>query len=240
MFQDLSAASPDPKVQIRCAEGVGKGYVRLDNDAGVQEQIDLLFTGYLADYPREAASSVLDIGEEYYWAAQRAAKKKNTKSAAAAYEKGIGVLTGALPHLPSADIRSMALYMIGLDWYLKDWYSAAIAFTDSVQADPKHRFADAMHWLVADCYEKLKKEGSVSAEDADGMIEYGYQTLFDNYPGSPIIERAALRLGEISLARGKPASACVYFNWFLDHAHADDGRIPDVYYLMTKMEGGCQ
>lgn len=238
LYQDLSAASSDPKVQIRCAEGIGKGYVRLDNDAGVQEQMDRLYTDFFPDHPKEAVDSVLDIGEEYYWAAQAAAMRKDPQSAAVFYEKGINVLSGTLPILPDADTRCMAFYMIGLDyWYLEQWLPAADAFIDSVEANSQFMFADAMHWLVADCYEKLKQNGSVSAETADGMIEWGYQTLFNEYPGSPRTEHAALRLGEINLERGQPVTACLYFNWFLDHAFEKDMRIAAVEKILEGMQG---
>lgn len=237
LFRDLSSASPDPKVQIRCAEGIGKGYVRLGNDVGVQEQIDLLITQFLADYPKEAASSVLDIGEEYYWAAQRAAMNNDAQSAAAAYVKGINVFTDVLPVLPNDDIRCMAFYMMGLDyWYLKQWQPAADAFEVSIEANPQFIFAGAMHSLISHCYEKLKAVGELTAEEADPVIEWGYQTVFDQYPDGYLGEIAALRLGEINLARGMPVTACLYFNWFLDRVDADDGRILEVQRILEGKE----
>jgi hypothetical protein len=51
----------------------------------------------------------------------------------------------------------------------------------AIDADPRHEFAGSMHWLVSDCYEKLKRDGAVSVEEADPVIEWGYQTLFDRY-----------------------------------------------------------
>ena len=51
---------------------------------------------------------------------------------------------------------------------------------------------------------------------------------------------AALKLGKIHLARGKPVSACVYFNWFLDYGHAADGQIADVGRILERMEGRGQ
>jgi tetratricopeptide (TPR) repeat protein len=237
LFKDLSTTNSDPKVQIHCAEGIGKGYVRLDNDAGVHEQIDLLITQFLAEYPKEAASSALDIGKEYYWIAQQATMNNDKESAAAAYEKGIDVFADALPSLPDDDTRCSAFYMMGLDyWYLKQWQQAADAFMDAIDSNPRFEYAGATHWLISDCYENLKREGQIPGDEADPAIEWGYQTLFEQYPETHVVEYAAVRLGEINLARGRPATACMYFNWFLDRADVNDGRIGLVRRILEGKE----
>ena len=166
----------------------------------------------------------------------------DSESAVAAYEKGIGVFADALPVLPNEETRCMAFYMMGLDyWYLEQWQPAADSFLASIEADPQFRFAGAMHWLISECYEKLKAAGQVRSEDADPVIEWGYQTVFDQYPDDPIVEHAALRLGEINLARGLPVTACVYFNWFLDRAGVQDGRAGEVRRILEgKGIGGCR
>ena len=107
----------------------------------------------------------------------------------------------------------------------------------SIEINPGHRLVGAMHWLISDCYEKLKLAGEVLAEEADPVIEWGYQTLFDNYPDNRDVGYAALKLGKIHLARGESVSACVYFNWFLDYEHAADGQIADVGRILEQMEG---
>jgi len=77
----------------------------------------------------------------------------------------------ALPMLPDDDTRCSAFYMMGLDyWYLKQWQPAADAFLESIEANPQFRFAGAIHWLVSNCYEKLKAAEEASAQDADPVI----------------------------------------------------------------------
>jgi len=49
----------------------------------------------------------------------------------------------------------------------------------SVEIDPNHQHAGSMHWLISDCYENLRDEGVLTAEEADPVIEWGYKTLFD-------------------------------------------------------------
>ena len=110
----------------------------------------------------------------------------------------------------------------------------------SIEINPAHVYAGAMHWLVSDCYEKLEKSGHISSEEADPLIEWGYKTLFDNYPDSRDVEYAAIQLGKIHLARGEPVSACVYFNWFLDRDPFDTDRMRVIQNYMAGTEGGCQ
>ena len=96
---------------------------------------------------------------------------------------------------------------------------------DAIDSNPRFEYAGATHWLISDCYENLKREGQIPGDEADPAIEWGYQTLFEQYPETHVVEYAAVRLGEINLARGRPATACMYFNWFLDRADVNDGRI---------------
>ena len=72
----------------------------------------------------------------------------------------------------------------------------------------------------------------MTAAEADPLIEWGYQTLFDQYPDSRDVEYAAIQLGKIHLARGEPASACVYFNWIMDRVEPDDGRVAMIQRLL--------
>lgn len=76
-------------------------------------------------------------------------------------------------------------------------------------------------------------------------MEWGYQAVFERYPQPPYpafeADYAALRLGEPNWARGRPATACVYFNWVLDRADVDDGRIAVVQRILEgKGLGGCR
>jgi tetratricopeptide (TPR) repeat protein len=240
LYQDLYAMNPESKVRLRCDEGIARAYVRLGDDAKVQEQVDRIYADYYTDNPSGVAFYVLAIGEEYYNHAQAAAGRGDEDSARAAYVKSINLLEEAIPTLPEDRYRCMASYMIGLDyWYLEEWLPAAEAFLDAIQANPRFEFAGSMHRLVSGCYENLKLEGQIDNEEADPIIEWGYQTVFDRYPQNPAFEAeyAAVRLGEINLARGKPATACVYFNWFLDRADEEDGRIAMVQRILEGTEG---
>ena len=106
----------------------------------------------------------------------------------------------------------------------------------SVETDPNHQWAGTMHWMISDCYKKLQADEVLTAEEADPVIEWGYKTLFDRYPDSRDVEYAAIQLCKLYLARSKPVSACVYFNWMMDHMHAESGQFADIRQIMEKME----
>jgi hypothetical protein len=70
------------------------------------------------------------------------------------------------------------------------------------------------------------------------VIEWGYRTLFEQYPNSRDVEYAAIRLIELNLARGKPVSSLVYINWFLDRSEFDHPqRAQIIHRLIAGMEG---
>jgi len=93
----------------------------------------------------------------------------------------------------------------------------------------------SLHWMIGVCYENLKADGAVSAEEAEAVMEWGYQTVFERYPDDRGALYAAMRLGEINLARGRPATACVYFNWLLDRA--EDSNAGMVWAIGRLLEG---
>ncbi len=107
----------------------------------------------------------------------------------------------------------------------------------SIEANPDHPYVGSMHWMISECYVRLKAAGAVSAEEADPIIEWGYQTLFEKYPNSRGVEYAAVQLVNFYLARGRPVSAGVYLNWLVDRALEDPSKSGIVYRLVQGWEG---
>ncbi len=201
---------------------------------------------------------IVFISERYYYRAQNAKRHSNHEYARQNFLSSIALIENSIlgivdsepneavmvddlaldyPMLSEAS-ESTAWYLLGLNyWQLGNWLYAADAFMNSIDANPDHRHAGSMHWMVSHCYEKLKQDSLVSAEEADAVIEWGYKTLFDEYPYSRDVEYAVLQLGKIHLARGEPILAGEYFNWFLDLTHADNGQIADIGQILERMEG---
>jgi TolA-binding protein len=155
-------------------------------------------------------------------------------------EKSIELLDGiAKQEISDSMMKASIFYEKGLDyWYLGEYFDAANAFADSIEADPNHEFAGNMHWLISDSYEKLKAAGDVNATDANAVIEWGYQTLFDNYPDCSIIDYAAMRLSQINMDKGKQTAACGYYCWLVMNADGDTKRM-DFINNMFKRCGRC-
>ena len=97
-----------------------------------------------------------------------------------------------------------------------------------------------MHWMISDCYVKLKTAGHIPPEKADPIIEWGYQTLFEQYPHTPDVRYAAIRLAEINLARGKPVGTLVYINWLLDNIPNERKRSEIISFILGQLEEPVQ
>jgi TolA-binding protein len=154
--------------------------------------------------------------------------------------KAVELLDGmAKQDISDSMLKASVFYVKGLNyWQLGEYFDAGDAFSASIEANPNHEFAGNMHWLVADSYEKLKAAGDVNAPDADAVIEWGYQTLFDNYPDCSIIDYAAVRLSQINMEQGKQTAACAYYCWLVMNADGDEGRM-DFINNMFKRCGRC-
>ncbi|MFA6186925.1 MAG: tetratricopeptide repeat protein [Phycisphaerae bacterium] len=188
-----------------------------------------------ADSVPEQTDMLFAIAETCYLAGLKTKQDEFFRQSAGLFENDIiGVVV-------SNSLKSSAQYMIGLNyWQLGEYFDAADAFTASIEADPNYMFAGNMHWLVADCYEKLKAAGDVNAPEADPIIEWGYQALFENYPKCGIIDYAAMRLSQINLDKGNEVAACGYYCWLL-MKNDDPNRIGVVNAMFKKCQkcGGC-
>ena len=218
MYQQLYALNPDPKVKLRCDEGIARAYVRLGQDDKVQEQLDRIYAEYYTDNPTGVAFYVLGIAEAYYWDAQQTASRGDPTEAKAAYQKGLEIVEYAIPTMPDAHYRSNAFYLKGLIYrLLENPYESADAFMNSLEANRRHQYADAMCWLIADGYEKLKQAGEVEAETADAVALWAYVTFFEQYPDSPMVSYAAMQLARLHVEQKRPVAATAYLYWLMDY-----------------------
>jgi tetratricopeptide (TPR) repeat protein len=262
LLENTAIYENSDRYRLLAHETLGRIYVKTGDAAKAAEEretasmeLDWILSSYVQEPDFDA---ILELGEAYYSRAEEAISVGNREEAKANFEKSIAIIEqdvlGIVESDPngvintdsdiadyptmSKNVESDAWYQLALSyWQLGQWFSAADAFLYSIDANPNHEFAGSMHWLVSDCYEKLKRDEAVLAEEADPLIEWGYQTLFDQYPESRDVEYAAIRLIEINLARGRPVTALVYVNWFLDHSAFDDPRrMHLIHHLMAGME----
>ncbi|HBR19065.1 MAG TPA: hypothetical protein DD726_02475 [Phycisphaerales bacterium] len=188
----------------------------------------------LASSPEEKINRLFRIAEGYYLEGE---KLQNNEL----LNESIEMFGNEIPSDPNNNLAAARFYMLGLNyWQLGEYFDAADAFETSIEADPNQMFAGDMHWLISDSYEKLKAAGDVNAVEADPIIEWGYQTLFDNYPNCNIIDYAAMRLSQINLDKGNEVAACGYYCWLL-MKNDDPNGIGFVDAMFKKCEkcGGC-
>jgi tetratricopeptide (TPR) repeat protein len=237
LYEQLYAMNPGPKVRLRCDEGIARCFVRLGDDARVQEQVRRIYERYYPGNREGVAFYVNAIGEEYYNLALAVLQNGDVAGAQAAFQKAVDLLESVYSTMPTAHYQCVASYLMGLcRYYQKDWQSAADYFLAALEAEPGFQYAGAMHWMIGVCFENLKSEGQVEAEEADAVMEWGYQTVFERYPQDRGALYAAMRLGEMNLARGRPVTACVYFNWILDRAEDNIGLAAAVGRLLEGKE----
>jgi len=235
LYEYAMGIAKGTKAEARARAGRAQIWVTQGKDEDVKAEVDAIIAD--ANSLPGADEAVFWIGEDYYNKAQKASGEGNAAAAKAACEKAIAILQTSLDLKSAAPQKCIAYYTTGLCYReLGDFEKAADAFYVAIEADPGFIYAGSTHWLIADCYEKLKRDGIVDAAEADPIIEREFQTLFDSYPDSRDVAYAAIRLGEINLARGKPVAACVYFNWFLDYVHAGSGQFADISQILARLK----
>ena len=209
-------------------------------------------TGYR--YQKDFPKLLILMVEEYYYRALQERQRDQQQTAKTCFQNSAMLIERHLlgisendPNMKSSAAESIVSdklfesevwYTLGVIYFqMEEWLLSADAFFKSLQLNPNHQFSGGMHGLIAGCYRRFKGDNKLPPEVADLVIEWGFKTLFENYPNDRDVKYAAMSLGELYLMQGKPLQACEYLNWFLDHAKSNDGRIPRVQKLMD--EGGC-
>lgn len=93
-------------------------------------------------------------------------KQDNEESIKDAVEKTIRIICFCDPDKIKNGGEDILLW----SHYANGRQPAADAFLESIEANPQFRFVGAIHWLVSNCYEKLKAAEEASAQDADPVI----------------------------------------------------------------------
>jgi outer membrane protein assembly factor BamD (BamD/ComL family) len=93
-------------------------------------------------------------------------------------------------------VEANAQYIIGLNYEkLGNYAKAAASFEKAYAANPKHECADYFLFAQGRCYEKLLKQGAVSAAEAKSIIMMQYSQLISKFPQSSYKSYAESWLG---------------------------------------------
>ena len=173
----------------------------------------------------QAARGIFLIGVEYYFKAQEISGTGDIDTARALYRRAIDVLEEIFKTAESTRHYGNSHYTRGMAYRrLGDFFEAADAFFMSIDTNPNHQYADAMHWMIADSYEKMKRAGQVDPQDADAIILWAYETFFEEYPDSRMVGFAARELARVHVQQGRPVTAAGYLYWLMDYEAANGYR----------------
>ena len=99
---------------------------------------------------------------------------------------------------------------------------------------PDFAGAEIDQYHVGKYYERMKKEGLLSAAVADPNIEAAYKGVIENYPDSKFVNRALQKLIKIQRDKGNLPQAAVYMEQFVEQ-YPDDALADDVLYDLGRV-----
>jgi len=152
--------------------------------ADIEAQMDELIVRY-ADDPNGLAEAILMVGEAYYQEGQRAMRNWDAEQTADSYRKAIEILRR---NIDAAEGRyfSEACYLAGFLWHHLEEYEEALAYFHTVlEETPDFDQAWFVHHLVASCWDKLCRKGTLTFEEAKPFVLEACARLEAINPNSP-------------------------------------------------------
>ena len=211
---------------------VGKAITKIG--IGDYNSVDVIVNHIAANYSQHPyiTNALTLIAEECYIEGLESEGKGHDEQARKQMEKAAAILERVINNFPKSENAVYINYMLGLSLYeQEDYINAVVAFMNAIEIDYNQTDGGNIQWCwlrVADCFEKLKVEGGVDANEMDIMIEDAYQNVVIRCANGSNFERALLRLGEINIEKHKYATGCMYFQQFLTNADSNDPRIAEI------------
>jgi TolA-binding protein len=113
-------------------------------------------------------------------------------------------------------------------------YTKAIECYKKVVDDyPTHRNACLSQCSIGDCYDGLKRSGTMSESEADLLMEQAFQAAVENYADRSPVEYAAWRLGNYNFGKERWSEAVRYYELFRQKM-PQDPRLNDVLYNLGR------
>jgi tetratricopeptide (TPR) repeat protein len=135
------------------------------------------------------------------------------------------------------DAGYLYYYLAGTHQQLKQWEQAIQNFQYVVDNYPNFEYVCGAQAGVGWCYEAMLKEGKISKEQAEPIIEQVYTEVLSKYPGCYITDYVTYQLAGISEDKGDTIAAGQYYKMFLEIAHPKDSRVEIAKAKLAKLEG---
>jgi tetratricopeptide (TPR) repeat protein len=193
LYNTVLSLKPNEDIQMRCIAGIAQVYVRLGDDAKVQEKVDYLLSNF-KDNPAGVASCIFGIGEEYYLMAEDVAKAGAPNQVKACYEKALALWQRFEADVPNHNTPEYA-YFSGLSYQRLAQYEQAInCYQKVILKWPQYERAWDAQAMMIECYKQLKADNKLDASKADAAIQKAYRNILENYPDCPAAKMASRQL----------------------------------------------
>ncbi len=163
--------------------------ITVGDDAAVQAALDTLITDF-NDHP-DLPVAVFAVGERYYnWAFQcenqRLANKAKDK-----FQKAIEVWERIITELSPSGTTAEAYYFSALCYRHLDQFEQAIEYYQKVVSNwPDYERSWNAQFMIARCFDKLARAGSILKEDSAPLIRQACEKVIINYPDSKAVNAA--------------------------------------------------
>jgi tetratricopeptide (TPR) repeat protein len=159
-----------------------------DNTAA-QEALDI----FIADFNGHPAlpEAVFMVGEQYYNLAFKNENKGLAAESEDNFQKTIAIWERIITELPPSGETPRAYYFSAVCYRRMDQYEQAIEYYQKVVSDwPDYERVWNAQFLIAQCFDKLARLGSIPKADAAPIIRQACEKVIINYPNSKAVNAA--------------------------------------------------
>ena len=220
---------PKDDLALKSRVEIGKVNIQLGDDKAVTAVLDNLIADY-NEHPR-LRWAVFVLGEEYYNRALSDANEGVVAEARDNFQKTVAVWEKVIQQLPASAAYTPRFYYITAVVYSQELgqYAKGIEYYQHIVDNwPEYEFAWHAQYFVGMYYERLLRAGGITESEAAPKIEQAYTAVVENYPESKSAPVAALKLGQINLARRQWPDVAYYLELFVIK---EDGEAP--HFLFT-------
>ncbi|MBN1126831.1 MAG: tetratricopeptide repeat protein [Sedimentisphaerales bacterium] len=153
---------------------------------------------FIANYTSQPGmvKALLYTGEEYYNRAFRKDPKGLSSEAITEFSKASTIFSKIINQAPiDPKYTGDAYYMTAVGLSRSGNFKESIAYHQALLNNwPEHNLAWSSQYWIGSHYQSLKKQGVLSAEEADAAMEQAYLTLFSKFSNTPMVQDARKEL----------------------------------------------
>ncbi len=236
IYQQVAWQYPDDAHAAKALIAVSKvdalSLIQSGDDAAAEKVLDNLIADF-NDNP-DLPEAVFAIGEKYYYKAFEDPRRCIIVKSQQHLNKAKDIWERIIAQWPQSQSIGLkhAYYFSAACYRRLGEYENAIEYYQKLIRDcPDYAFTWIAHYLMGECYEKLRNSGSLPVSEADPKIEQAYKALVEKYPDRGLAKPAALKLGRLNFQRGQWLDAAMYFELFLEKSTQNEKPSRILYQL---------